>query len=157
MDFLQFFKQRVNDIFTQEWQGRINESSRALFYKNVCEFKMQYYLKDITLAKFRYSFARLKVSSHRLEIEAGRWNRKPVSNRTCILCEQLEDEYHFVLECGMYADIRKTYIRRYFWIRPSMVKFIELVKSEHSQTVRNLAKYIHQAFQIRNENLYQNN
>ncbi|MES9881349.1 MAG: reverse transcriptase domain-containing protein, partial [Sedimenticola sp.] len=72
--FLSIFKQRLTDIFVQQWQSRINDSSRALFYKNVCEFKLQYYLKDITVMKFRTAFARLKVSSHRLAIESGRWN-----------------------------------------------------------------------------------
>ncbi len=124
------------------------------FTKNVCEFKLQYYLKDITLTKFRTAFARLKVSSHRLEIEAGRWNRTPVEDRKCMMCRCLEDEYHFILECTMYADIRPIYIKNYYWRRPSMIKFIELIQSENSIIVRNLGIYIYKAFQIRNENLY---
>ncbi len=152
--FLSIFKQRVTDIFVQQWQSRINDSSRALFYKNVCEFKLQYYLKDITVMKFRTAFARLKVSSHRLAIESGRWNRTPVNNRICEVCARLEDEYHFILECVMYADIRIKYIRRYYRHRPNMAKFTELIKSENSEIVRNLGMYIFKAFEIRNNNLY---
>ncbi len=155
--FLNIFKQRLTDNSVQSWHARINESSRALFYKNGCDFKLQYYLKDITVTKFRVAFARFKVSSHRLEIEAGRWNRTPIDNRRCSLCACLEDEYHFILECTMYTDIRKTYIRSYFYRRPNMVKFIQLIQSENSSIVRNLGVYIFKAFQIRNENLYNAN
>ncbi len=61
--FLSVLKQRLSDVFIQQWHARIDTSSRALFYKNVCEFKLQYYLKDISVMKFRNAFARLKVSS----------------------------------------------------------------------------------------------
>ena len=51
------------------------------------------------------------MSSHRLFIETGRW-RKPVSvpidDRKCIACDKLEDEYHFVLECIHYSDLRNS-------------------------------------------------
>ncbi len=96
---------------------------------------------------------RLRTSSHRLAIESGRWsrpNRTPLENRLCIVCMILEDEYHFVLECPLYADLRKTYIRRYFWNRPSMFKFIELVTSENNIVCRRLAMFVHKAFAVRN-------
>ena len=62
------------------------------------------------------------MSSHRLFIETGRW-RKPVSvpvhDINCIACNTLEDEYHFVLECTHYSDLRKQLIPRYYK-RPNM-------------------------------------
>ncbi len=92
------------------------------------------------------AFARLKVSSHRLEIESGRWNRTPIENRKCQMCNCLEDEYHFILECTMYSDIRNIYIRNYYRCRPTMIKFIELIKSENRNIVRNIGIYIYKAF-----------
>ncbi len=87
----------------------------------------------------------LKVSSHRLAIESGRWNRTPVNNRICEVCARLEDEYHFILECVMYADIRIKYIRRYYRHRPNMATFTELIKSENSEIVRLVGMYIFKA------------
>ena len=47
--------------------------------------------------------ARFRVSSHRLQIEAGRWSRPIrtpiIDEHKCIVCNYLEDEYHFILEC----------------------------------------------------------
>ena len=77
--------------------------------------------------KFCQAFSRLRMSSHRLEIESGRWTRPnstPLDDRKCNLCNILEDEFHFVLECNMFVELRKKYISRYYWNRPSMHKFI---------------------------------
>ena len=86
-----------------------------MFYRNISSFKFQTYLNHCASDKIRYAFARLKVASHRLEIEAGRWKRPnptPVNDRICKSCSLLEDEYHFVLKCVLYVDIRKQYIKK---------------------------------------------
>ena len=56
------------------------------------------------------------MSCHRLEIEAGRWvrvNRVLVNERKCTLCNVIEDEYHFVIECQRKTELRKKYIPKY--------------------------------------------
>ena len=42
-NFLSLFKQRINDYFLQNWYQRLNESSRALFYRQICNFQFQPY------------------------------------------------------------------------------------------------------------------
>ena len=78
------------------------------------------------MKKFRVTMTKLRVSSHRLEIEVGRWarpNRTPVDERKCRYCNKLEDEFFFffffffLLECTLYEDLRKQYIKKYFWQR----------------------------------------
>lgn len=52
---------------------------------------------------------RLRVSSHRLNIEAGRWSRPqitPREERKCLICNKLEDEYHFLFEYMILKEIR---------------------------------------------------
>ena len=44
--------------------------------------------------------------------------------------DELEDEYHFLFECPIYADLRKQYIGRCFVVRPSMCKVIELFEMD---------------------------
>ena len=83
---------------------------------------------------------RIRLSSHRLEVEVGRWakpNKIPYEDRKCKVCNVLEDEFHFLLECPLYTDVRKVYIRRYYWRHPNMNKFIELISSEHGKTINN--------------------
>ena len=104
----------------------------------------------------RISLSKLRVSSHRLEVENGRWMKPhatPFENRKCKICGVLEDEYHFVLECLLYVDIRKIYLHRYFWNRPNMIKFIELLTTDNKKKLKNLSIYTEKAFRIRKENM----
>ena len=145
-------KQRLNDQFIQNWNARLNNSSRALMYKRISNFRFQPYLDCFNINKFCQSFTRLRVSSHRLLIEAGRWvrpNNIPLDDRKCMICNKLEDEFHFIIECSIYTDLRKQYIPRKYWIRPNMLKFIELMNSENKKIVQNLGIFTFNAFKLR--------
>ena len=155
--FLTIFKTRVRDTFIQDWHSRLQDSSRARFYVTFANFKYQNYLDCLSLIKFRRVLTRYRVSSHKLEVEAGRWtkpNKTPLENRKCKLCNVLEDEYHFVLECDLYKELRKKYIKRYYWQRPNMMKLIELVTSENNNTIKRLSVYLEKAFKLRYDCLY---
>ena len=154
---LQIFKQRVRDIFIQEWHKRFENSTRARFYVNIANFKHQTYLDNLTVKKFQQNLTRFRVSSHRLEIECGRWTRPektPLDNRKCRICNALEDEFHFILECPLYEDLRKQLINKYFWSRPNMPKFTELCMSDSIILQKRLSMYVEKAFKIRKLALY---
>ena len=114
--FVSLVKQRLSDNFIQNWNSRLTDSFRALFYRNFT-FDYKCYLDTVTTNKFRFALSRLRLSSHRLEIETGRWarpNSTPIENRLCTSCQKLEDEYHFVLECVRYNELRRTLIPNYY-------------------------------------------
>ena len=97
------------------------------------------------------------MSSHRLEVESGRWvkpNAVPYDKRKCVVCQKLEDEYHFVLECSLYSELRKKFISKYYWKNPSMFKFIKLLNSTNTGCIRRLCCFIFQAFKLQTELLY---
>ena len=144
-NFLGIFKTRVKDVYMQDWLARLENSIRARCYINIAKFQFQQYLEILKIQKYRKSICKLRVSSHRLEIETGRWakpNKIPLKNRLCMICNVLEDEFHFVLECSLYKDLRKIYIKRYYWQRPNMPKFIELISSENCRTIKNLIYWL---------------
>ena len=150
--FLNVFKQRVRDCYIQNWNEQINISTRANTYKLFADFNFQFYLDTITIQKYRIALTKLRVSSHRHEIEVGRWHKPQpldVSDRKCILCNKLEDEYHFLLECPLYDNLRSTYIKPYFWKRINTFKFAQLLSSTNSTTIKNLSTYICKAFNQR--------
>ena len=152
--FLGIFKTRVKDVYIQDWHARLENSTRARCYINIAKFQFQQYLEILKIQKYRKSICKLRVSSHRLEIETGRWtkpNKIPLENRLCMICNVLEDEFHFVLECSLYKDLRKTYIKRYYWLRPNMPRFIELISSENFRTIKNLSIFIDKAFKMRED------
>jgi len=49
----------------------------------------------------------------------------------------------------MYNHLPTTYIKKYYFRRPSLYKFVELIKSTNKSTVNNLSKYVYEAFKIR--------
>ena len=88
-------------------------------------------------AKLRYSMTKLRVSSHQLSMESGRWtkpNSTPLREKHCLFCNLLEDEYHFVLKCNLYNTLRKL-IPKYYRNCPNMFKMYELITLE-------IAKYL---------------
>ena len=146
-------KQRLLDNFIQNWRSRLDLSSRALFYREIAgNFEFKSYLKSITVPKLRESLTKLRMSSHYLAVETGRWHKPlsiPFNERKCTICSCLEDEFHFVIKCSLYVDLRKKYIDAYFWKNPSMFKFIDLVMSTDETTVRKLGLFLTKAFVIK--------
>ena len=101
----------------------------------------------------RAALSRLRLSSHKLLIETGRYAniRLERNERKCTFCDinDLEGEYHFVLVCPVYADLRKEYIKKYLYKKRSVHKFIELMSTKNNSILKNLSKFILEAFKCR--------
>jgi hypothetical protein len=71
-------------------------------------------------------------------------NRHPRSERKCELCnlQEIEDEFHFIIICNCYTALRREFIKPYLYRRPSMFKFLQLLKSKNKSELIGLAKYI---------------
>ena len=65
------------------------------------------------------------------------------------IMQYLEDEFHFILECPLYYDLRQLLIYKYYWKHPNMIKFIDSLKSGNENTLRKLATCIHRGFELR--------
>ena len=57
----------------------------------------------------RIAFSRIRLSSHYLRIETGRWSRIPRENRTCICGNYIQTEEHVLLHCIITQPLRDTY------------------------------------------------
>ena len=54
----------------------------------------------------------LRLSSHSLSMETGRYQGINTVNRLCQFCKSdVEDEFHFVLKCPVYDCFRKLYVK----------------------------------------------
>ena len=130
-NFLTIFKQRLRNIFIQNWEERLHASSRAEFYKEIASFGFQTYLDKLSIRTFRIALTRLRVSSHRLQLEAGRWSKPhstPTNERLCMFCNKLEDEFHLLFECRLYNLLRQELIKPFYTRRCSMHKAVILMQ-----------------------------
>ena len=158
--FINSVKQRLNDVFIQNWFAGLSDSlehsNRAKTYSLFANFRFQPYLYQVTLYKFRSALTRLRVSAHRLSVETGRWHKPRAityNERKCIFCNQLEDEFHFLLECSLYNDLRRKYIKKYFWNNPSIPKFVDLLSSDNEHMNVNIAMFVQKGFEKRKQYL----
>ena len=58
--------------------------------------------------RYRIQFTRMRLSSHRLKIEVGRWSRLPRERRLCP-CGDVQDEAHVLSHCYLTQNIRNSY------------------------------------------------
>ena len=134
--FIATFVQRLKDQYIQNWFSDINTNRKLVLYKDFkINFSHEYYLDVISVQKFRHALAQIRTGHHPLEIETGRYTNIPREQRLCKLCTlDIEDEYHFVLRCNTYNDIRSLYIPQKFYINPNLHKFNILMCSSSLDT-----------------------
>ena len=89
------------------------------------------------------------MSSRISKVETGRYGsqRMDYNPRICYQCnkDEVEDEFHFILICPAYSDIRNQYIRPYYRNRPSMYTLDQLLKLSNKIILKNLAKFVKEA------------
>lgn len=128
----------------------LNSSPKCFLYKHVVDnICLQRYLtKPLFYRKF---LTKLRLSSHNLYVETGRYYGIERASRKCNLCvlNVIEDEYHFVLQCPCYSDLRKQYLKSYYYKKPSTFKLVQLLSTENVKDLRNLCKFIYHAFNLR--------
>ena len=123
--FVPLLIQRLKDTCITEWRRGIETSPTMLMFKNLKPtFEISQYLLTVSNVKLRQYITAIRLSSHNLLIEYGRHRNIPRNERHCNKCTNnngsLEDEYHFVIVCNAYHDLRTQYISTYYYRRPSM-------------------------------------
>ena len=140
-EFLKVFRQRVNDMYMQEWGSNVFLTSKNRIYQYIKnEFKYESYL-NLEFSSLRIAISRIRLSSHLFLIERGRWGKKRIQleNRKCSLCNVLEDEFHCLLKCPRYINERQSCLAYELKNSPSMYTFRKFLNSDNIDTQKNLA------------------
>ena len=141
-------QQTLKDQFIQKWRQVVQTSSKCVLYQSYKDnFEFESYL-CMSPPQYRIALSKLRMSNHKLSIERGRYRNVPRHQRLCDFCEseRLGDEYHFLLECSKFQDLREQYIPKKFWLRPNMLKFIKLIQCQHKALRRRVGRYVCEAF-----------
>ena len=149
---LNAIKQRIYDSYSQSWYAEINNSNRLITYARYKhEFAFESYLDFISEEKYKIVLTRFRLSSHELHIERGRYENVPRDERICKCCNmsQIESEYHFLLVCPLYTELRRKFFKPYFCHWPNLNKFDQLMLSNSKQVTLSIAKFIFSAQELR--------
>ncbi len=77
-----------------------------------CEDGLEDYIKLNLERGDRSLISQLRLGILPLRVESGRFVGERLENRICVNCQSncVEDEEHFIFECSLYDDLRKTFI-----------------------------------------------
>lgn len=153
--FVQEFVNRVKNEYDRKWSYALSQSPKLSLYHmlkpdGICEAK---YLDVLNLRPYRAGLARLRCSSHNLQIEVGRHEKQRVEERVCKLCLKergryvLEDEFHFVACCPSLDTLRNVHLP--MLVDKSFDTFLNIMSSESEEIILCLASYIYQAGRLR--------
>ena len=106
----------------------------------------------------RKALAKLRTSNHSLCIETGRHKNIDRFFRICPYCDLfdvkvLENEYHFVMECPLYCDLREYYIGNIIAEYNDMNIFCNILKTQNVERLRNLGAYVYNA-SVRRQSIF---
>ena len=111
--FLYSIGQKMVERFKLEWSTKISDSDRFSTYRIFRSvLQAEKYINDITIKKFRDIIIRLRLGIYELGVNK-RFQPESV-NKTCPLRSNvLEDVFHLLFNCPVYADIRYKYLRQF--------------------------------------------
>ena len=149
---------RLADQFNQTAMENIKESSKLKTLSLLKhEVGREPYLTEITNPRHRQDMTKLRLSSHRLEIERGRYTKPtktPPEERICTYCKSkginvVEDEAHFLLDCPMSRELRDKYSPQEILNNNGMSSEEKLIQILSNSDLKLTAKFISQSFEHR--------
>ena len=116
---LGLFKQTVKDQAKQMCQSNQELSNRKRQYFNLkTHWGPETYLLQLD-PKYYFTLIKFKLSNHNLPVERGRYDNVPYEERFYEHCpSMLGDEYHYVMECPTFLEIRKKNYFLQIFINP---------------------------------------
>ena len=115
-NFITLFSNRVKDCELQQWSTDSSEMSKLRTYRLIKDCRNEELYLSLPLPRrLRVALARFRTGSHNLEIETGRHHKMRPEDRLCKLCGlvnniiAIEDEFHVLLHCSVYNDLRAMY------------------------------------------------
>ncbi len=107
----------LTDHFKQCWENCKSTSPKLSFYHSCkSNFTREPYLDVCKGFSRRCSTTKLRISSHDLEIEHGRYQNKPREDRICEWCKTsiginvIENECHMLFDCDLYHEQRSKFL-----------------------------------------------
>ena len=153
-------------IFECGWKEELYNDTRKkqggnklrLYRKYKSNFSLEPYLLSCN-QKQRRNLARLRLSSHKLEVETQRYSTTyiPPEERKCKQCDLsvCEDEIHFLIQCPKYEIERKSFFE---WFKNNYIdlnifndeqKFLYLMSHPNREFNQTFAQFTSKCFEIR--------
>ena len=161
--FVQNFHEIWYKRYQQDWLDAINDnkkSSKLRTYRlDKTDYRIEPHKLYIRNKKHQRALTRLRVSSHKLNIELGRHSRPsiPRDERVCQFCDarEIDDEIHFLFQCKFHKEERISLLDEIKPLcpineAPTITNMFQcIMKSKNQYVLMALAKFVHNGFQKR--------
>ena len=135
-------KQKLTDVYIQKWISQIKVTSESNCYKIFkTHFGQSKYISTLPRSQCK-SLIRFRTRNHKLPVEVGRWKSVPLNERLCIYCNEPGDEFHYLMSCKHFEDERKQCLKSYFYKRPNIIKFEQLLNLQDDKQLKKLCRFI---------------
>ena len=134
----------LNDLYVQQWHSVLQESSKGRTY-SIFKHDLTFESYLCTLNKCIYMpLLKFRTSNYKLPIETGRWDDTSIDERKCTLCENndIGDDFHYLFKCPYFSHERANFLKPYFYRRPNIVKYKDLLSSKNKNTLLKLSKFV---------------
>ena len=143
--FLSVFKQRLIDMFFQEWSGTIRDSNRYELYRQFkTVFVREKYVTDVDTYCFRVAISQLRCNVLPLNNNMYRYGDCS-QKKNCPFCAiHIEDEVHFLFHCPLYNDLRNKFLKE-----SATVPLHVLLQLTNDFHTHNISRYVFHAINKR--------
>lgn len=148
--FLRSLKRKIIENFQEQWLLKLNTSERFLVYRIFkWEHKVEKYINDITIKKFRDCLIRFRFGIN--ELRANRRFLVGTILKDCPFCPgTLENEEHFLLNCPVYSGIRTKYLGT---LLQQVTTLKDILHDSQMDAARKVAMFVFYALNLREEQM----
>ena len=147
--FINQFKLRLVDVYSQEWMADMRQSTRFATYVSFkTSLRFEKYLDFIKVKCFRDTLIRFRFGLTELKTHKNRFV-KHITDNNCPFCTDVnENEYHFLFYCNKYDTIRPK-ILKCVEQHEEKHKFEDIMSCENQAWTKQLAWFLFKAFELR--------
>jgi len=155
------FSCKMKNAYFEKWKSDIQTSNKLSFFRSFKDnYESEKYLDIIDNFEQRRHFTKFRVSNHQLAIETGRYQKMPIEDRICTLCDKhvVESEIHLLFHCPFYTHLRNEFFGQIdsndINQQSDHLKLTrKLFHSNDEKTIQRFSKYIHKCFKSRQDEL----
>ena len=148
------YKRESSNQYQEKFREKIeklDENSKLQVFKLVKnEYNCEKYLDSLN-SEYRKIICQMRISDHPLLIERGRYTKIPRNLRLCNSCNEIEDEFHFILKCTLNENLRTDFLKALdiFDQMNEEDKLKYILNPDSKEHVRLLGSFLKQSLSLR--------
>ena len=134
--------QTIDDCILSTWNEKVQSGSRCKNYRIFKEtLELEFYLTNLKPI-LRIAMSKFRCANNKLPSNDYRYIGND-AEKICKLCniKEVGDEFHYLFICTHFKNERKTYLKKYYIVKPNTFKMNKLFNTKNKKTLVMLARF----------------